>query len=171
MVRRSAVSLGLACDNACVFCAQRGLQPKTADDADVRRELEEARAGGADGVTFVGGEPAIDARLEGFVARARELGFTRIGVQTNGWALGEPGRVEALAHAGLTDVHLSIHGSEARVHDWHVARAGAFDAAARTWAAARAAALEVVVATVRTRATVRPTSRRSTPPSPCCRGP
>jgi hypothetical protein len=155
MVRRSAVSLGLACDNACVFCAQRGLEPKTAEDADVRRELEEARAGGADGVTFVGGEPAIDARLEGFVARARELGFARVGVQTNGWALGEPGRVEALARAGLTDVHLSIHGSEARVHDWHVARAGAFDAATRTWAAARAASLEVVVATVLTRSTFR----------------
>lgn len=119
------------------------------------RELEVARTAGTEGVTLVGGEPAIDGRFEAFVARARALGFVRIGVQTNGWALAEPGRVEALARAGLTDVHLSIHGAEARVHDWHVGRAGAFDAAMRTWSAARAAALEVVVATVLTRSTFR----------------
>src|SRR5580693_9644583 len=107
MVRRSAVSLGLACDSVCVFCAQRGLEPRTPDDADVERALEEARAGGASGVTFVGGEPTIDGRFERFVARARKLGFGRVGVQTNGWALGEPGRLQALAAAGLTDVHLS----------------------------------------------------------------
>jgi hypothetical protein len=155
MVRRSAVSLGRTCDSGCVFCAQRGLEPKTAEDSEVRRQLEEGRAAGTDGVTFVGGEPAIDERFEALVTRARELGFVRIGVQTNGWELAEPRRVEALAHAGLTDVHLSIHGAEARVHDWHVGRAGAFDAAMRTWSAARAAGLEIVVATVLTRSTFR----------------
>jgi hypothetical protein len=155
MDRRSAVSLGRTCDGACVFCAQRGLEPKTSEDRDVHRHLDEARAAGTRGVTFVGGEPAIDGRLDGLVMRARELGFAHIGVQTNGWALGESGRVDALAKAGLTDVHLSIHGAEARVHDWHVGRAGAFDAAIRAWAAARAVGLEVVVATVLTRSTFR----------------
>ncbi|MGD0526893.1 MAG: radical SAM protein [Polyangiaceae bacterium] len=155
MVRRSAVSLGRSCDSACLFCAQRGLEPRTSSDVEVRRSLDEARAGGSAGVTFVGGEPAIDGRLEALVTRARQLGLARVGVQTNGWALGEAGRVEALARAGLTDVHLSIHGAEARVHDWHVGRAGAFEAAMRTWAAARAAALDVVVATVLTRSTFR----------------
>ena len=155
MVPRSAVSLGRACDSACVFCAQRGLEPTIRGDTEVGRDLEEARAAGTDGVTFVGGAPAIDGRLGVLVTRARELGFVRVGVQTNGWALGEPGRVEGLARAGLTDVHLSIHGAEARVHDWHVGRAGAFDTAMRTLSAARAAAREGVVATVLTRSTFR----------------
>jgi hypothetical protein len=155
MARRSAVSLGRPCDSGCVFCAQRGLEPSSASDAEIEGALEEARRGGSDAVTFVGGEPAIDARLGALVKRARELGFARVGVQTNGWALAEPGRVEALAAAGLTDVHLSIHGGDARVHDWHVGRAGAFDAAMRTWSAARASALDVVVATVLTRSVFR----------------
>jgi hypothetical protein len=155
MVRRSAVSVGRTCDSRCVFCAQRGLEPKTSEDGDLHRQLADARRTGHDGVTFVGGEPAIDGRLAALVARARELGFARVGVQTNGWALAEPGRVEALARAGLTDVHLSVHGAEARVHDWHVGREGAFDAALRTWSAARAASLGVVVATVLTRSTFR----------------
>jgi hypothetical protein len=152
---RRAVSLGRACDARCVFCAQQGLAPATAEDAEVEAQLEEARAAGDEGVTFVGGEPAIDPRLDGLVARARALGLGRVGVQTNGWALAAPGRVEALAAAGLTDVHLSIHGAEARVHDWHVGRAGAFEAALRTLSAARAARLDVVVATVLTRSSFR----------------
>jgi hypothetical protein len=76
-------------------------------------------------------------------------------VQTNGWALAEAGRAAALAAAGLTDVHLSVHGAEARVHDWHAGRSGAFDRAMQAMTAACAARLEVVVATVLTRSTFR----------------
>jgi hypothetical protein len=110
---------------------------------------------GVGGITFVGGEPGIDSRLEGLVARAREAGHARIGVQTNGRALSAPGRIEALARAGLTDVHLSIHGPEARVHDWHTGATGSFEAALQTLAAARASGLDVVVVTVLTRSSFR----------------
>lgn len=152
---RVSVAVGLACDGACVFCAQDGLSPEPVAEDVVRARLTAARAAGADAVTFVGGEPAIDPRLAGWVAAARAAGFARVGVQSNGVALAEPGRVAALADAGLTDLHLSIHGAEARVHDWHAGRPGAFDAALRTLAAARAAALEVVVVTLITRSTFR----------------
>jgi hypothetical protein len=155
MVRRSAVSLGRPCDSACVFCAQAGLDPVQTEDAEVERQLTDARTAGADAVTFVGGEPAVDPRLEGFVTKARTLGFSQVGVQTNGWVLSGPGRVQALVAAGLTDLHLSIHGAEARAHDWHVGRAGAFDAALRTLSAARAAGLAVAVTTVVTRSSFR----------------
>jgi hypothetical protein len=155
MARRSAVPLGRACDGACAFCAQDGLERTAESEDDVLGRLEEARSAGVDAVTFVGGEPATDGRLEGFVRRARSLGFVRVGVQTNGWALAETGRAATLAEAGLTDVHLSIHGAEARVHDWHAGRAGAFDRAMQAFAAARGAGLEVVVATVLTRSSFR----------------
>jgi hypothetical protein len=154
MVGRSAVSLGLTCDGACVFCAQKGL-PGRETPADVLRTALEQARGRGDAVTFVGGEPAVSPALEDAVGLARSLGFARIGVQTNGWALASPGRVDSLARAGLTDLHLSIHGAEARVHDWHAGRAGAFDAAVGTMASARAAGLDVVVATVLTRSSFR----------------
>jgi len=155
MTRRWVVSLGRACDGACVFCAQEGLERGAASDGAVEEALGRGRVAGARAVTLVGGEPAADARLEALVARARALGYARVGVQTNGRALAAAGRVEALARAGLTDVHLSIHGADARVHDWHAGVAGAFDAALRTLAAARAAGLTVVVATVLTRSLFR----------------
>lgn len=151
----ATVQVGRACDGACVFCAQEGLERDRAGGEVVGARLEAARAAGAEAVTFVGGEPGLAEALEEHVARARALGFSRVGVQTNGFALARAGRLEALARAGLTDVHLSVHGAEARVHDWHAGRAGAFDAAMRAAAAARAAGLRLVVLTVLTRSLFR----------------
>jgi len=52
-------------------------------------------------------------------------------------------------------VHLSIHGPEARVHDWHTGAPGSFDASLHTLAASRASGLRVVVVTVLTRSSFR----------------
>lgn len=145
---REVVALGRACDNACVFCAQDGLAREAVPDVVLP-------APGVAGITFAGGEPGIDDRLDGLVARARAAGHARVGVQTNGRALSAPGRIESLARAGLTDVHLSIHGAEARVHDWHTGAPGSFDAAMKTLAAARASGLTAVVVTVLTRSNFR----------------
>lgn len=146
------VALGRACDNTCVFCAQEGLPGEAAPEIVVPPPSGEP---GEAGVMFVGGEPAIDPRLEALVAAARAAGHERIGVQTNGRALSAPGRIEALARAGLTDVHLSIHGPEARVHDWHTGVANSFQSALRTLTAARASGLRVAVLTLLTRSSFR----------------
>jgi hypothetical protein len=150
-----SVALGRACDNACLFCAQEGLPREAFGDDAVAARLAAVRETGSRTVVFVGGEPALDPRLEGLVRRARQMGFARVAVQTNGVALARGRAIAALAQAGLTDVHLSIHGAEARVHDWHTGRAGSFDAAVKTMADSRAAGLQVVVATVLTRSNFR----------------
>jgi uncharacterized Fe-S cluster-containing radical SAM superfamily protein len=147
---RAVVRLTLECDNRCVFCAQDGLDRSSA--VDVEAALRIARRA-CDAVTFVGGEPALDEHLLDHVVRARALGFGRIGVQTNGGRMAV--LVEELARAGLTDLHLSIHGADAASHDYHTGIAGSFDRALATLAAARAARLDVVVATVLTRSSFR----------------
>lgn len=152
---RVAVALGRACDNTCVFCAQEGLPREAESDASIDAALGRAWSSGARALTFVGGEPALDSRLASLVSKARAAGFTRVGVQTNGVALAAAGRVSDLVARGLTDLHLSLHGSEARVHDWHTGVPGSFDAALRTLGASRAARLEVVAVTVLTRSSFR----------------
>ncbi len=147
---RAVVRLTLECDNRCVFCGQDGLEPATG--VDVESELRSARAV-TDGVTFVGGEPALDAQLVEHVAWARALGFRRVGVQTNGGRIAA--LIEPLARAGVTDIHLSIHGADAASHDYHTGTSGSFDRALATLAAARAARLDVVVASVLTRSSFR----------------
>jgi hypothetical protein len=138
LASRAVLRLSLACNNRCIFCAQDGLADR----------VGQLRAGG-DEITFVGGEPTLDPRLPELIAQARALGYRRIGVQTNARGF-DPARLP-----GLTDVHVSIHGADAAVHDYHT---GAPGSARETWAgvaAARAAGLTVVVATVLTRSNFR----------------
>ncbi len=150
MTVRPAARLSLACNNRCVFCSQDGLS----GERSLEEQLEAARRAGSE-VTFVGGEPTLDARLPEHVVAARAMGFARIGLQTNGRRLAEVGLAASLARAGLTDVHLSVHGTEAAVHDYHTGVEGSFDAALAGLAAARASGLAVVVATVLTRSNFR----------------
>jgi hypothetical protein len=151
MVTRETVVLSLACDNECVFCGQEGLQ---GDGLPVAEQLEVAR-GRQPAVTFVGGEPTLDPRLIDHVSHARQVGFRAIGIQTNGRRLSAPGYAQALANAGLTDVHLSLHAADAQAHDYHTGRTGSLAESLVGLAAARAAGLVVVVTTVVTRSNFR----------------
>src|SRR5680860_186576 len=102
---RATVRLSFACDNACVFCGQDG-HPDTPElggdalenlDLGHLAQLRERH----DELTFIGGEPALDARLPKAIASARGLGFSAIGLQTNGWALAtKTGLFAELVEAG-----------------------------------------------------------------------
>jgi hypothetical protein len=63
--------------------------------------------------------------------------------------------VAELVRAGLTDVHLSLHGATHEVHDYHTGVPGSFVEATAALAAARAHGLTVVATTVLTRSNFR----------------
>jgi MoaA/NifB/PqqE/SkfB family radical SAM enzyme len=155
---RATVRLSFACDNACVFCGQDGAALGAAledDEPSLLAKLRERREH-HDELTFIGGEPALDARLPRAIAAARELGFTAIGLQTNGWALAnEAGSLTALVEAGLSDLHLSIHGPNAESHDFHTGRPGSFARCIEILARGQRANLSVVVTTIVTRSNLR----------------
>jgi pyruvate-formate lyase-activating enzyme len=152
---RGLVTLTHACTHACVFCDQQGLAPRPALGAEgVRAALATLRET-HDEVSFVGGEPGLDDALEAHVAAARALGFTRIGVQSNASNLVDASLCRRLAQQGLTDLHLTLLGAEAAVHDHHTGRAGSFEEVLRALAAARGAGLDVLVTTVLTRSNYR----------------
>ncbi|UJR84412.1 radical SAM protein [Sandaracinus amylolyticus] len=152
-MRRATLSLGSTCSNACIFCGLRDDAPRAelaVPSLDRLRALREASSA----ITLGGGEPTLAPDvLEAAVRAARDVGFTAIGVQTNGHGLAAI--AGSLASAGLTDVHVSLHGADARVHDYHTGREGSFDVLWNAVAAARAAGLRVVATTVLTRSDFR----------------
>ena len=152
MSPRATIRLLLTCTNRCIFCGQDGL----ADDGpvNVNAALENARAS-HDAITFVGGEPTLDPRLEQHIEAARAVGFQKIGLETNGSRLADAAYARTLAQAGLTDIHLSLHGADAPVHDYHTGRAGSFDELLGAFDAARTNHLGVAVTTVLTRSNFR----------------
>jgi hypothetical protein len=152
--RRATLSLLTDCDNRCTFCAPDGrptVAPRELDD--LVRTLD-GLAPQHDAVTLVGGEPALHPELAAVVAAARARGFTRIGLQTNGRRLRESDYA-ALRDAGLTDVHLSLHGLGAAIHDHHTGVEGSFLATTAGLYAARHASITTVVTTVLTRSNAR----------------
>ncbi len=157
--RRVSVSLSQVCSNACAFCAiasasrsgERGATTAAAPAVEPSVTLEQASERGANEVTFVGGEPTMDARLTDLVAQARRLGFVRVGIQTHARDLAVGGLAATLARAGLTDVHVSLHAAEPLAHDYHTGMPGSFVGALAGIGAARAAGLAVVASTVLTR--------------------
>ena len=69
----------------------------------------------------------------------------RVGLRCDGRGL-DAGCIEALAGAGLTDLHLPLYGASRAVHDYHDG-AGRFDAISAAISAARALGVTVVVTT------------------------
>ncbi|MFO7564888.1 MAG: radical SAM protein [Enhygromyxa sp.] len=152
-IRRAALALGYECDNACVFCAQAGIDPSK--PGDPRAALVELRED-HDEVSFVGGEPVLAPRLLELVGLARELGFAAIGLQTNGRRLAaDESLFDQLVAAGLTDLHLSIHGASAAAHDYHTDRPGSFAAGLDLLSRAQRSGLAIVATTVVTRSNFR----------------
>lgn len=94
-----------------------------------------------------------DAQLAGAIADARACGFVRVGLRCDGRGL-DAGCIEALAGAGLTDLHLPLYGASRAVHDYHDG-AGRFDAISAAISAARALGVTVVVTTPLTRSNAR----------------
>jgi hypothetical protein len=137
-MRRATLRLTTECDNRCVFCAQRGTAGAALDVIE------------ADEVTLVGGEPLLVEKLPEIIAAARKK-YSAVGIQTNGRRLAE--RIGELD--GLSDVHLSLHGATAAVHDYHTGVDGSFVESLAGLAAVRARGIEVVVTTVLTRSNFR----------------
>ena len=149
---RATLQVFADCDNACVFCAQHRLAQSvpTRDALTARlRALRETH----DEVTFTGGEPDLRDDLAALVREARALGFKRVGIQTNGRRLRESART--LADAGLSDAHLSLHGSVPSLHDHHTGVDGSLRESLAGASALRAAGVTLVATTVLTRSNFR----------------
>lgn len=122
------VHVGDACPNRCVFCNE---------DATVRRDrvrgtsVEDVAAvldrfPAVPEVLFTCGEPTVHPDLPAFVGLARERGFPRIALITNGRRLKDAAYLQTLVAGGLNKLSVSVHGHTHELHDALVRRPGAF---------------------------------------------
>jgi wyosine [tRNA(Phe)-imidazoG37] synthetase (radical SAM superfamily) len=111
------ITVGLRCNNRCVFCAQRG------HDGDVS-EAPIVEAG--DEVVFAGGEPTLLDDLLERIDAARAAGARAVTLQTNGRRLAYATYVDELDAAGVTALDVSLHGPTPEVHDYHTGVPGSF---------------------------------------------
>lgn len=121
------IKVGYGCNNNCTFCHSADLRALALADrgpAELQHCVSEAAAAGFEGIWLSGGEPTLRPDLLAVARRAAslKLGF---GLISNGRRLSYPDYCGELIAAGLSRVHLSLHGP-AVVHDALVRVAGAF---------------------------------------------
>ncbi|APR83775.1 Radical SAM domain heme biosynthesis protein [Minicystis rosea] len=147
-----AITVGFACNNACVFCAQG--ERRAGSRPDIDAQLAAITAG--DVVAFQGGEPTIHDDLPAWIRAAVARGAARVIVQTNGRRLAYKSYAIALREAApVLVLDVSLHGSSAAMHEYHT---GVPDSFAHTMLGlrhARAARIPFGVTTVITRSSFR----------------
>lgn len=112
------VSADFHCNNRCLGCFSVGGENEPAmSSADIVTELRRGRARGATALWLGGGEPTLRRDLAAVVKKARELGYERIKLQTNGMLLAYPEVTARLVAAGVSEVNFAIKGATADTHD------------------------------------------------------
>ncbi len=123
------VKLGYACNNNCLFCT--AAWKKKYGDRDTRTIMDEIkRIVDQDKVStmiYSGGEPTIRTDLIDIFRHAKSLGIDYQNIQTNTRKLSDQGYLTDLRDAGLTSCFVSVHGSDASVHDRLTRSPGAFE--------------------------------------------
>ncbi len=117
---RLHVSIGAVCNNNCIFCMEEDRDAREINNGAmtpdrVRWILEEHR--GAEEVCFTSGEPTTSPELPDFVKWAKQLGYGRISVMTNGRRLSHMPYAVGMAKAGMNRFYVSIHGHTKKLHE------------------------------------------------------
>jgi organic radical activating enzyme len=137
-VDRSAILyIAERCNQKCVFCLEEDgawsefVDPTTQQVYDV---LDDLYVRGSRNITFMGGETFFRKDLPRIIAKAKQTGFTRVGVTTNGTVLSAPGFIGNLTGAGLDFIELSIHAHNDELAARISRSAGTFDLQAKAMA-------------------------------------
>ncbi len=134
--RRFVMQMGFACNARCSFCYYLdSIKTGTTKDfstEEIKERFREAKSLGIDQVDISGGEPTIRPDLPEIIRYARDLGFVKICVITNGIRLADENYANMLVDAGLNDILFSTHGTTKEEHESLVNIPGSFD---RIWKA------------------------------------
>jgi MoaA/NifB/PqqE/SkfB family radical SAM enzyme len=115
--RTLELALDYRCNLRCVGCHACDGTGETMSSTRAAGRLREGFASGAREVWFGGGEPTLRDDLLPLIKRARDLGYERVVVQTNGLRLAYPAYAQALLDAGVTEVRVNAKSARADVHD------------------------------------------------------
>ena len=110
--RRVRLSTGLKCNIRCLFCYyNEELNTQDYSSDMIRKMLDLAWQYGIREIDFSGGEPTTRSDFPDLVCYARDKGFERICVITNGTRIARRSYLEKLHWAGVNEILLSVHSS------------------------------------------------------------
>ena len=125
--RKIIMNVTYRCNNRCTFCA---VGTRTQLDGSLERQKEMLAHYHEHGVRladFDGGEPTLYQDLIPLIRYARQIGYEKVNVTTNGRLAVYEEFARRLTHSGLTTLLFSVHGPDARMHALQVGVPEAFE--------------------------------------------
>jgi len=129
MVPFHEVFVGSRCNLQCRECAARASGVPGRSKSEIIAALS-AFAEPREGISFAGGEPLLRSDLLELIQAARELGFPRIRVRTNGTPLADPRFLHQLLGSGCHHFEIKLFAGEPRFHDRMTGVSGSLE---QTW--------------------------------------
>lgn len=118
MLRYREIFLGGECNNACLHCsADHNTSPQN-DFASIATVISRRET---DSVAFYGGEPAVRHDIFNILQAARENGYRRIKLFTNGRAFSDPQYLHRILGAGCSLFEIKLWASNPSLHE-HITR-------------------------------------------------
>jgi MoaA/NifB/PqqE/SkfB family radical SAM enzyme len=129
-MRELSLHITDVCNFRCAFCVWGDTLTRGAERIprpELTRFLAAHRGRGFERVNLHGGEPTLRKDLFELLAAVRRLGYPDVSIQTNGWALANPGFTRRLVEAGVSLFVISVHGATPDVHDTLAGAAGSLE--------------------------------------------
>lgn len=114
------LTVGHDCNNFCLFCMETDRDRR-------RREVKKFLKNRLDGVleknihidkvVFTSGEPTLNPHIFDYARRAKDLGYKRIEIISNGRMFAHKDYCAQLIDAGVGELIISVHGHNAVVHE------------------------------------------------------
>jgi cyclic pyranopterin phosphate synthase len=122
--------VGYDCNNFCLFCmetdrAGRRREVKKFLKKRIYQVLEENTH--IKKVVFTSGEPTLNPQIFNYAKRAKELGYKRIEIISNGRMFSHKDYCAELIEAGVNEFIISIHGHNKKIHEAMSRTPGSFE--------------------------------------------
>jgi MoaA/NifB/PqqE/SkfB family radical SAM enzyme len=134
ITKRIDLNLGYSCNINCRFCYYQKSMRCGGKEARHDLSTQEAkkwlcffRKKGLEAIDLTGGEPTIRQDIAELISYAREAGYKKICIITNGLRLADDAFLAQLIESGLNDILFSLHGPNRQVHEALTQTPGSFD--------------------------------------------
>ena len=116
------------CNNNCIFCFSEGLLGKEHKSfQQIKKEINEGIREGCEKLVLSGGEPTIHPRFLEIVRMAKEAGYRKVQVITNGRMFAYPSFLNKAVKNGLGEISFSIHSNNQETGDYLSGSKGSFE--------------------------------------------
>lgn len=117
---------GFSCNNKCEFCSVNSRELNFSTE-ELRFLISKYSSLDYDALQFIGGEPTIRKDFLDLISYAKDCGYKRIEVTTNGRLFSYRRFTEEAARSGLTSILFSLYGHNKTLHDKMTNSPGAFE--------------------------------------------